>query len=198
MCKTMRPLFLLAAIVFFQPIFGQTDSLTHTFSEVGWTIKIPPDFKIVDSATRATNTAVGKAAIAKSSNTNANTSKLINLISISKDKLNYFNSNLNYSTAITKDNWETVDKSAKEIFFNTFIKQLPNGKIDTANAIRSIDGVDFKSFQATCLVNEKVSLHICYLSQFYKEHYFVISYFYVDNAAGTEIDDMLKNSKFEK
>jgi len=193
----MKLLILLYLTICGQSLSAQRDSLTYYFKNPGWTITIPADFKIMDSATRAANMAIGKAAVEKTTDLIINTSKLKDLITITKGKLNVFSSNLTLSTIITNENWETADKSAKEIFLNSFLKQLPDTKTDTINSIVTIGNIHFKQFQATCVIKEKISLHIFYLSQYYKGHYFIISYFYADESAGEQIKNMLNNSKFD-
>ena len=199
MRNTMRVLFFILVSFFVQTTFGQTDSSLYYFKEIGWSIKLPSDFKIVDSATRVSNIAKGKSAVEVTLNKEINMTKLTHLISAAKDNLNYFAANILNSALVTSENWESADNSSNEVLFKTMNRILKNFEIDTSNTLIIIDGVRFKKFQAICIIpNKNKQAYFSQIGTFHKEQYFSVSYFYLDKALGDEIENMLMTSKFDK
>ena len=72
----------------FQSTFGQADSTIY-IDEFGWTIKLPSDFKIPDSATLAANIEFGKENVRKAG-IGLNTSGIKHLVTATKSRLNSF------------------------------------------------------------------------------------------------------------
>ena len=198
MCNTMRILTLIAFNFISINIFGQTEGQLVTFNDVGWTIKVPADFKTVDSSVRAANVEKGKGILDSSISRKINMSKVKNLISAARDRFNYFIVNLSNSTSITNENWEAADSLAKVIYYKSFLSQMPQAKVDTTYAIETIDGREFKKFKIDLIADKRIIIHSFFLSKFYRGHLLSISYLYTDTKAGEEIENMLTASKFER
>ncbi len=193
-----RAFIFITLCVFFKTLYSQTDSSLHYFKQIGWTINILPDFKSVDSTTTVKNTAKGKAMVESTMKRDVNMSHLINLVNVSKNKFNNLVVNLTNASSITEQNWETVDKSAKDIFYKTFVTQMSNSKIDSAFSSKLIDGVDFRTFNVDISVNSNIVIRTCYMTTFYKGMYFAITYVYTNDIDGKEILSMIDESKFDK
>jgi hypothetical protein len=197
MCNFMRLLFVLVILSLNYSLFAQRDSSIYHFKEICWTLQLPSDFKITDSATQSNNIEKGKEIIESSSDIKVNTNKMIPLISASKGPTSLFTANLSGSSAITKNNRDKADSVSKSIFFNSFISKMQNAKIDSTSTLIFLDGVGFKKFTANCTIKERFTLHVNYLSSFLNNYYVAISYFYLTDSTGEEIETMLKNSKFD-
>jgi len=196
MCNIMRPLTFLLSILFSQVLNGQADSTFH-FKQVGWTIKVPPDLKPVDSATSAENIKAGKETVEGLMNQKVNMTKSTILISAAKDKFNYFGSTLTKSEAVTENNWLSADSLTKTIFYQAFSK-LPNIKIDSSSTGQTIDGVTFQKLLINLNINDKFIVHANMMTTYYKGFYFGITSFYMDEKVGLEIEKMLRESRFDK
>jgi hypothetical protein len=193
----MRLQLFLISFFILSTAIGQPNDSVFYFKEVGWTIKLPAGFKIVDSLTRAASVIKGEAMIEKTMKTDIDTANTIHLISASRDKANYFTASLANPGFVNIDNWEETDRLVKAIVYNTLQSQLPKTKIDTSSITETLQQVDFRSFTMDIKINAKVTLHSILLTSFYKDYFFSIRCLYTDDKIGNEIITMLKTSKFE-
>ena len=184
MCNTMRLLFLSVFVFIYSTLFGQSYT-TYTFRDIGWTIKLPNDFKIEDSATVARNTAEGEIILETESHIDLSKATTKNLITASKDLYTEFNVTLSKSIAPNEHYWDSVNNRVIKIFYNAMIKQAsPAAKFDSSRTIESIDGIDFKSFRMDVKLNENLTLHNFLITRLYKGATLSINYYYTDEAAG--------------
>jgi hypothetical protein len=194
----MRAVIFLIFLFIGKDVFCQSDTSIHFFKEIGWTVKIPSDFTTLDSATNAQLASSGKEEIEGAIHQKVNTSHLKNLITVSKNKFEYFGASLNTATSITQENWETVDQSVKEVFYKTYVAKLASAKIDSASSKQVVDGISFNKFTINIQVNPQVTLHSALLSTYYKSLFFSITYLYIYEGTGQEINTILDESKFER
>lgn len=178
--------------------FGQPGGKPFFFSEVGWSLVIPADFKIMDSLDDRAKNEQGKKLIEKSTDIIADYSETKTLISATKGQLNYFNATVTPFDPVTDGDHDDANKSVKDILHKTFRDQLPSGKIDTISTSISIDGLEFDKFQLTISQDEAVIVNMVLISKLYKGFDFGISYVYVDQQTKEQIESMLNESKFEK
>eukprot|EP01035_Chromulina_nebulosa_P054786 gene54786-75061_t len=145
----MKALLFAAAITVCTSVFAQESGTPQTIKEVGWALEMPADFEEADSATMAMGVLKGKDAQEEALVKKYGLHKVKNLFGASRNKYNYFNANVNSSGLVNEKNWDVADQAAKQVFFNSFSKQIPFIKIDTSSSVQKIDGVAFKKFQAT-------------------------------------------------
>jgi hypothetical protein len=174
-------LLLMAMMFVFQTVLAQTGTTIH-FKEIGWTITLPPEYKIVDT-------------LSESSDKN-NTTRAVNMIYAEKDNFCGFNARYIVSPKISKANWEIADSTIKYKVINSAGKDLPR-KGDVVNSMVTYDGVVFKCVSVVFDDLGKPVGFTC-LSSFYKEFYFLITYGFGNNDSENEIIHMLKTSKFDK
>lgn len=180
----------------FQSAFGQRDTTLYC-KEPGWTIQLPGDFKIVDSALVAAKQKIGTKMLEDSSAQPVDATHTRYFITAMRDKQNYFSANYTVSPYITAKNWQSVDSTEKETLLKTLASQMRLTP-DSSSSRVTIDGVEFKKLQVSFPIEEKSTFVICYQGAFFKGKYVAIIYFYVDPLAGTEIIQMLNHSSFDK
>ncbi len=183
-------------LLFFYSSVAQTDSTIY-FKELGWTIILPSDFKIMDSTARDANIKLGKKMLEDETGKQISMSNVVHLISASKDKMTSFVANYTKSKKITSENWQKYDSGVKIILVEAISKQIPI-KPDTSYSSVSYDGVTFKKIEASFILSPKVTFHFSVLTTYYIECYLKISYNDVDPETGNELLNILNTSKFEK
>jgi hypothetical protein len=183
-------------LVGFQNAFAQKDTTIH-FKEPGWTIQLPADFIIIDSALMAARQKTEVQLIEEPTADSVNTPHTQYFITAMKDKQNYFSANFTASSYITANNWQSVDSTEKETFLKTLTAQIRIHP-DSSSSLVTLDGVRFKKLQASFPLGEKSTFIICYLGTFFKGKYLAVIYFFTDSAAGSEIIQMLHHSTFDK
>lgn len=178
----------------FQTSFGQADSTIY-FKEIGWTIKLPSDFHVVDTTSQEWKRINIEDDDPIHRIDNGNTTDLITAF---KGRCCLFSSNFTNGDRYSKESWENTDDSIKMELFKAYRSSEFN--LDTTYSIVDLDGLNFKKFKIA-LRNGKVDfMWVSLLSAFIKGHYLLIFYNYdIDNvAAGDEILKMLNTSRFEK
>jgi hypothetical protein len=175
---------------------GHKADNTHTFKEVGWTVTIPSDFKLVDSASNASLNQKGLKAMEDANDTKVDIGQTRTLITAMKDKLNYFSSTIQPFDPKADGDYSEANKAVKNMMYKTFQVQLPDGKIDSSSTSVTLDGLPFDKFQISVTLNNKTLFNMFLLSKLYKGYDFGISYIYVDQSSKDEIESILKSCKF--
>jgi len=190
----MRAIITLTFLLLFNNIYSQDQTSKRYFKEIGWTILVPNDFAILDSAQNETIVNRGKKGIEQELDAKVNLLKTITLISARKSK-NYF------SATLTPPDPQKKQTPAEVISFQeqTIYKAMSqNAKVDSSSTQMVMDGLPFRKFDMTIHLNEKTSFGMTLVSRLYKEFYFVIAYVYLDNPTRDQIETMLTTSKFSK
>ena len=171
---------------------------TLTFNEIGWSLKLPDGFKLMDSSTVVSKNAEGKETIQSTTGKTYSRLNLKTIISATKNKSNYFTFSL--ATFKEKDDsiWQSTHQKIKELSIETAKKQMPNVQLDTSNEIVTIDLVNFKKFKIVGKINNQTVFNSITLNKIYKGYYLEISYLFSDENVGYEIEEMLKDSKFKE
>lgn len=176
------------------PVTVSQSDTTIYFKEFSWTIKLPSDYKIMDSAKIKADETSGKKTIEESIGVRANMSANVGLISAKKNQASTFIANYSISPKINLQNWESTDSASKVIFRETLDKQIPVKNVKT-NSILMLDGVRFKKYKIDYFLNAAI-YHVSLLTTYYKGHYLTIVYTYLNEDLA--IDDMLNASRFDK
>ena len=159
---------------------------------------LPPDFKIIDSSKNASLNERGRKAMEDANDINVDVSTTRTLISAMKAPLNYFSSTITPFDPKKDGNYSATNKKVKDVVYKTFLEKIPNGQMDTSSANITIDGLGFDKFQVVETLNGKTLFHMVLLSKYYKGYDFGISYLYMDDATGEQIETILKTCKFSK
>jgi len=188
--------YLLIVLIFYnQASFAQNDSTIY-YKEVGWTIKLPLDFKITDLKSFVDYKKAMDTLEARSGGI-IRPYKATHLLSAARDRYNVIVSTFYYSPTASMDSLREMEKNEQNNFYYLFSKQL-RGNPDTLRSIIIIDGQKFDDLYMYLIINEKFTFHGNRLTAFYKGGILQIVYTYTDVAVGNELSDMLDKSKFNK
>jgi hypothetical protein len=187
----MRILFIAIFLVLLKDSIGQ-DSTKHYFKEIGWTIHLPLDFKVLSSAQNSTIVNNGKKEIEQTLDAKVNILETLNLISARKSK-NYFNATLTRSNSNSDSVQASFIKSQEEIIYKAMSK---DAKVDSSSTIVNVGGQMFRKFEMIVHINEKTSFGMNLATKLYNGYYFVIVYAYLDKATKEQVETMLIESKF--
>jgi len=182
----------------FNPCYAQETGKTFHFTEVGWTLILPSDFKIMDSAGSARLNNRGKKAMEEANNVTVDASATRDLIMANKAPSNYFNATITPFNPAVDGDYKTANQSVKEMMFTTFIQKMPDAKIDSSSASVSIDGLRFDQYHVSVFIKDKLNMNLYLLSKLYKGYDFSISYLYLDEKTKEQIGSILKGSKFSR
>jgi len=179
-------------------LFSQESNKKHFFKEVGWTILLPSDFHVLDSAANAAKVEHGRKEIEESAKVKYDYSATKTLIAANKDAYNYFTATIEpFDT--TKERFDVFHKQEDLDHYKTYTDLAPTAKIDTSTTSIIIDNLVFKKFHTTLtFVKENLVMHIISLSKYYKGYDFSMRYASIDPVSKEQIESMLRHSKFKK
>jgi hypothetical protein len=181
----------------FIPALSQSDTTYH-FKEVGMSVKVPSKFQIVSAEEDEKIRSRGKQAMETANHVEVDASATINLLSIQKGQFNYLNITATPFGTVPEETWKVVNKQVKDAVYKTFADKVTPEKLDTASSSVKIDGVLMDKFEMKIRITEAVSMKMVMLSKLYKGFDFGISYVYMNDAIGDEIEKIVYGSKFKK
>ena len=158
------------------------------FPQVGWKIKVPSDFTIMDSAQVA--------AMDDKSATDFGTTKT--LISFTKGQYNFFSSTITPFDPERDGDWNEVNSKLKNVILETLRTQASAIKIDTSSSVETIDGLEFHKFQITTTYQNKLVMNTLRYRRLHKGFDYGINISYTDENVGKELQLILASSKFDK
>lgn len=175
---------------------SQRESVQYTFKEIGWTMTIPADFKIIDSAKNAAINKIGKKAMEDANNIEADITTTRTLISARKDASNYFSSTITLFDPKKDGDYAAANKMVKDMVYKTFLDKMPNVQMDSSSNSITLDGLEFDKFHISIKMSDKIVLNMFILSKYYKGYDFGISYLYGDETSKEQIESILSSSRF--
>jgi hypothetical protein len=194
-----RKIFILPVILFLgYTCTAQQQQKIYSFKQIGWTVELPADFLVIDSAENTARMERGAKAMEDANDIKADISETITLIGATKNKYNYFNAAIEPFDSKGNISWKTSNQQLKELLYKTFAEKMKDAKIDSASNNEVIDGLSFDKFRITVTIDDKVLFNSFLLSKLYKGYDFGISYLYLDERTKDQIESMLRNSKFSK
>ena len=151
------------------------------FPQVGWKIKVPSDFTIMDSAQAASMD---------------NTTKT--LISFTKGQHNFFSSTITPFDPQRDGDWNEVNSKLKNVILETLRGEAQAIKIDTSSSVETIDGLEFRKFQIITTYQSKLVMNTFMYRRLHKGFDYGINISYTDENVGQELQLILASSKFDK
>lgn len=193
----MKKVLTLVFLLFCFQSWSQTTDTLLKFKEVGWSLRLPRSFVLVSDKENEELTQNGLSAIEKSNDVKVDMEGLKTLLSASQGEFNYVSATIQPFSEEDGDYYE-VNEGVKDMLYKTFADQMEGGKIDTLSTTQTIDGVNFSRFEAGVSMDGKKIMTMVMLFRLHKGYDFGITYVYVDDKAKNEIENMLRNSRFEK
>jgi hypothetical protein len=181
-------------------VFGQQTDTTYTFKQVGWTIILPGDFKVMTQTEDSLKKQQGVKLMEDANDFKADVSQTKTLISATKNQGNLFNATVTpFNTKVDGD-FSVSNQSVKQILYKTLKDKMPDAKIDTVTNTRTIDGISFDDFHISVSIMGSVKplFHMFLLSKYYKGYDFGITYIYMNDEIKNQIEKIINTSKFEK
>ncbi len=167
----------------------------YTFKEVGWTLTLPPQFTVIDSAKNEALNQRGKKLIEESNDIKADFSGTRTLITAMKGN-NYFNSTITPFDPKDGD-YSTTSKTVKDLIYKTFADKMPDAKIDSSSTPATVGGLQFDKFHIIITMRGKALFNMFLLEKLYKGYDFGISYLYLDEVSKGQIESILNSSRFQ-
>jgi hypothetical protein len=195
--QTVRTFIFLSVILFSTTLAAQNTATKYSFKQIGWTMMLPLDFKMLDSSKQKAIGQKGIDIIKESSGITVDTSTTKTLLTATKGSNLLTVTLIPFNTA-TDGDYNVTNQQVKGILYKTFADMVTFGKIDSSSSLQQIDGLLFNNYTIVVTVQDKVLLTTVLLSRYYKGYDFGISYLYLDEETKAEMESMLQHSKFDK
>jgi hypothetical protein len=194
--RYMKALTFILTIFISSLSFSQGSKKGFSFEQVGWTIDLPKNFKIIDSAEAIKKTSRGLKAIEEANNLELDVSSTKTLFS-GRINGSYFDATITpFNT--DKEDYKATSAYSREMLFNTFKSKMSGTKVDSLLTTFLIDGLVFDKFQITVLMDNQVIMTMVLLGRHYLGYNINISYLYRNPSTKEEIELCLTESKFKK
>ncbi len=170
---------------------------SYTNATIGWTMAIPPGFKLISQAKVKDREEKGKKAIGEVYEGDLNTDSVQHLLDFQKNQLNLFGSTLEKYTEKHPGDYLKNSEQLKKLLYDTYAKQKI--KIDTASATENIQGHQFHVFKIKIYGPSGAPLmnQVLY-STLIKGYDFGVSINYDNETDQKLIFDAFRQSKFEQ
>jgi len=178
---------------------GMLENGTYVSEEIGWTIRIPNNWKIVSRKQKKEYEKKGLEAMQEVVGEEIDVSELKNLIGFKKNMFNVFQSSSEpFEEVISLNEWKENNGFLKELIYNTFTSR--GIKADsTETKIVKIDGLDFYTYGFTIYSPEgDTILNQLVYSRLINGLDFGVSMTYNNESDKTEMLNSFLNSKFKK
>jgi hypothetical protein len=177
-----------------------TSKQSHQFQfpQVGWKIKVPSDFTIMDSAQVAAMGDKDANAINNTYGTTTDFGTTKTLISFNKGQYNFFSSTITPFDPERDGDWNEVNSKLKNVILETLRTQASTIKIDTLSSVETIDGLEFHKFQIITTYQSKLVMNTFRYRRLHKGFDYGINISYTDENVGKELQLILASSKFDK
>ena len=194
----MKKFTLFAAVLVVACNLAPKEGKTFTFNDVGWTMTLPSQMKVVDSAGVAKINQKGKALMEQSTGAKLDISTTRTLITARKGAgSSYFTSTITPFDPQKDGGWDSSNQAVKELIFKTFTDQMPDAALDSASGPVKVGGLDFDRYRITISIKGKPLFTMFLLSKLYKGYDFGISYLYTDDQTKSQMESILASSKFQ-
>ena len=176
---------------------GNVKGEIYESKEIGWSIEIPKDWKIISKDKVEAHDEKGKGLIEKSTGLEIDTKALKHLIGFQKDQFNIFTSTSEPFKEEFPGEYQQNNKALNEILYKTFVDQ--GIRTDSASGKETIQGLEFNAFYTTIYApNGKVILNQILYSRLINGYDFGVNINYNNDQDKKTMIDALKKSKFTK
>ena len=127
---------------------GKFENDTYSSKEIGWSINIPKNWKIISREQNEEYEKKGLDAMEKMVDEEIDVSGLKNLIGFQKNKFNIFQSTSEPFVVEYPGEWEENNAGLKELIYNTYENQGIKVDSSVTKTIK-IDGLDFQTYEFT-------------------------------------------------
>lgn len=179
-------------------VAAQKDSTRYYFNEVGLFINVPSRFQVISAEENKRIQSKGEKAIEEANNIEVNASATTTLISIKEGPFNYLDVTITPYENYTAQGYAKDNKLVKDAMYKTFADRLPASDIDTSSTVVKVNGLSFDVFQVKLKLAPSVTMRMNLLYKYYKGYDLGMSYVYVDESIGKELEAIIQRITFKR
>ena len=177
----------------------QTNYKVYRFNSIGWTVKVPNDFKIIDSLTLKQMNSDGEKLAQNAYNTKEKVRAPKTLIGFKKGENNAFICNTILFDTTKDGNWNEHVQFLKELAFKTLqtsTQGIANVEIDTSSSLELIDKKLFDKFNLRIVVPNRKDINMNLFSILRNGYDVGITIVYQDEIVKKRFYNILMKSTF--
>jgi hypothetical protein len=177
---------------------GRLDSTnTYSVNEIGWTMNIPEGWEVLTRKEVKAMNDKGKKTMQEIFDAEADISKVQPLISIKKDRLNIFTSNMEKVNEAREESYDDRIIATKEVLRTAY--RIKNMKFVDEVGAKRIDGIMFDIFDLKIFApddDKKIILYQSIYSASINGYDFMMSITYNNKKHGETLMEIINSSKF--
>lgn len=168
----------------------------YRFDEVGWTIKVPNEFEMLDDTSISGINELGKEVIAnQNDNLGYNNSKT--LFCIRNGNFNYLSAAITPVTEEYVQSFNNGNKALKDFMYTNMKQQMQEAQIDTVSSHENLNNKDFDRFDLHINFPYKPTMSIKLYSAIVNQFELGITVAYVDESIGKKFTSIIQRSSFK-
>lgn len=168
----------------------------YRFDEVGWTIKVPNEFEMMDSPSVSGVNDLGREVIANQVDSAGNTNSKT-LFCIRTDNFNYLSATITPATTEYVESFNSGNKAMKDFMYATMKNQMQGAQIDTLSSLENFDSKYFDRFDLRISFPGRPTMNIELYSIIVNQYELGITAAYVDKNIGKKFTSIIQRSSFK-
>jgi hypothetical protein len=157
--------------------------------DFGWTMMVPAAFKAVSDAEVKRINQKGKVAIEETIDQEIplNTKAIFNY---RKDFMHYMEANYQPYDVKKDGAYLETNRAIYDVVYQTFEREMPDAKIDTAQEFETVNGLQFSRFKVKIRLDAKFQIKMYMYNHLFGNKDLTVTFMFVDAKIG---DEMLRN-----
>jgi hypothetical protein len=169
------------------------------FEKIRWTVEVPTEFKMLDSVTVEAQAREGGGHLLKADSSKLDYTKIIHLITASKTPTDALSVTITPFDPEIDGHYDSSNQYMMLKLYNLYKDKVGSMvRIDSLTSVDQIDGLSFTKYSLHIFINEKLVITNILWYRLYEGYDFGITYLYIDERTGKQIEAMLRASKFAK
>lgn len=173
-----------------------TNVKEYRFADIGWTIKVPNEFEMMDDTSISAVNELGKAVIANQ-NDSLSISNSKTLFCIRSDNFNYLSAAITPLTGEYVQSFDSGNKAMKDFMYTTMKQQMHEAQIDTVSSHETVNNTVFDRFDLNINFPYKPTMSIKLYSAIVNQFELGITVAYVDESIGKKFTSIIQSSSFK-
>jgi len=175
--------------------FAQEQAVSYSFKEIGWNISIPAKFHILSRDSFSRIEQKGKTAIKNATGVSTGSDHK-KLFVVREGPADYMDATIVAFDTVKDGNWHETNSLVRDVLVETFTKQMPQAKIDTASSVFTKDGHRFSQFYIKLTLPNGMLMHMYMFSTLINGYDFGCTMLFINEDKGRAFYDAWEKSRF--
>ena len=174
---------------------AQEQDVKYSFKEIGWNISIPAKFHMLSRDSFLQIEQKGRAAIKDATGVSSGTDHR-KLFVVREGPADYMDATIVAFDTAKDGDWHETNAMVRDMLVETFRKQIPQAKIDTASSVFTKDGRQFSQFYIKLALPNGMQMHLYMFSALINGYDFGCTMLFINEEKGRAFYEAWEKSRF--